>query len=481
MKPSFLSTRSLHLEDLFAAYREQAALISRAGTRTFGDVLERVRGVVFHLERAGVRPRDRVALHGENGDLHLNLFLASWVMGFLYIPLDFKAPLGSLPENDAVDFLVTAGEVPPSLKASVLRPADLRKLPPAGAKDRPWPAAPLKREASVIFTSGSTGKPRGLVHTVGNYVYSALGTNEFIGLEPSDRWLISLPLFHVGGVLIWVRTLLAGAACILPETVKAVEPAVRTYRPSVVSLVPAQLIRFLESAETVCALREAKIILLGGAPSPAWLIEKALDLGLPIMPTYGATESCAQVTGVRRGAARHAYFTAGQPLPYRELRVTADGTIRLGGRTLFSRSLEDSRDGNPRENRFFTTADTGYIDPEGNLVVLGRRDGAFISGGENIHPFEIENHLLALAGIETAIVAPAPHREFGMVPWAFVEITGSFDEAVIIADLKTRLPTYKVPKKIIRLDPRGKGGKLKYSRKELASLAAAMAERERDK
>jgi O-succinylbenzoic acid--CoA ligase len=260
--------------------------------------------------------------------------------------------------------------------------------------------------------------------------------------------------------------------------VKAVEPAVRIYRPSVVSLVPAQLIRFLESPETVCALREAKTIMLGGAPSPAWLIEKALDFGLPIMPTYGATESCAQVTGVCRGVERRAYFTAGRPLLYRELRIAAGGTIRLGGRTLFSRYLEDSRVGYPRKNRFFDTADTGYLDSEGNLVVLGRQDGVFISGGENIHPFEIENHLLALAGIETAIVTPAPHREFGMVPWAFVEIAGPFDEAAIIADLKTRLPAYKVPKKIIRLDPQGKDGKLKYSRKDLAFLAATMIERE---
>lgn len=481
MKPAFLTTRSLHLEELFAAYRENAALISPEGMCTFGEIRERLRGVVFHLKRAGVRPGERVALHAENGDLHLYLFLASWVMGFLYLPLDFKAPLGSLLSNDAVDFLVTAGEAPPSFKASLLRPADLRERLPAGGKDRPWPAVPLRREAGAIFTSGSTGKPRGLVHIVGNYVYSALGTNEFIGMEPSDRWLISLPLFHVGGVLIWVRTLLAGGACILPETLKAVEPAIRTYRPSVVSLVPAQLIRFLESVETVCALRESKTILLGGAPSPAWLIEKALDFGLPIMPTYGATESCAQVTGVCRGAERRAFFTAGQPLPYREVRIAADGTIRLGGKTLFRRYLEDSRAGYSRKSRFLDTADTGYIDPEGNLVVLGRQDGMFISGGENLHPFEIENHLLALPGIETAIVVPVPHREFGMAAWAFVEITGSLDEAAMIAGLKTRLPAYKVPKRIVRLDPQDEGGKLKYSRKALASRAAAMAERERGK
>lgn len=478
MRPAFLSTRSLHMEELFAAYRENPALISSSGSHTFGEIRERLRGVIYHLKRAGVRRGDRVALHEENGELHLYLFLASWVIGFLYMPLNFKAPLDTLLENGAIDFLVTADAAPRSVDAAILRSADLRAPLPAAADRLPWPAIPFGREASVVFTSGSTGKPRGLVHTVGNYLYSALGTNEFIGLGPSDRWLASLPLFHVGGILIWVRTLLAGGASILPENLRAVEQAIRGRRPSVVSLVPAQLIRFLESAETVCALREARTILLGGAPSPAWLIEKALDFGLPIMPTYGATESCAQLTGVRRGAERRAYFTAGQPLPYREIRVTPAGTIRIGGKTLFCRYIEENRDKSPGRSRFFDTADTGEIDAAGNLVVLGRRDGMFISGGENIHPFEIENQLLALPGIEAAIVAPAPHREFGMVPWAFVEIAGPLDQAAIIARLKTRLPPYKVPKRIIRLEPQRKGGQLKQSRTELASLAAAMAERE---
>ncbi|MDD5167986.1 MAG: AMP-binding protein, partial [Syntrophales bacterium] len=263
-----------------------------------------------------------------------------------------------------------------------------------------------------------------------------------------------------------------------PGTLREIETAIHVHRPSVISLVPAQLIRLLASEGSVKILQGAKAILLGGAPSPAWLIEKALDLGIPIVPSYGATESCAQIMGVRKGANRMAYLTAGSVLPYREIRIAGDGAILLGGKTIFKRYLHERRSWRAKGEPFFRTADAGYLDASGNLVVLGRTDGMFISGGENIHPFEIENHLMAMDRIVTAIVVPARHREFGMVPWAFVETPESIDEQEVIDALKMRLPSYKVPKRIIRLDPGMKREETKFSRKNLAELARQMAEGE---
>ncbi|ABC78704.1 AMP-binding protein [Syntrophus aciditrophicus] len=478
MKTSFLANETIYLEGLFEEYRNNPALVTPSGIRTFGEIRERLRAVIFHLKEAGVRQNDSVALHAENGELHLYLFLAAWVMGFLYLPLDFKAPLGSLVEAAPLDVLITSGDVPPSVKIAVLRPARLLQSSSVVAQPESWPPIPFGREAGAVFTSGSTGKPRGIVHTVGNYIYSALGTNAFIGMEPTDRWLLSLPLFHVGGILIWVRTLLSGSASILPESLKRIEAAVLIHRPSVLSLVPTQLIRFLASDAIVRILQKAKTVMLGGAPSPAWLIEKALDLGIPVMPTYGSTEACAQVTGVARDADRKSYLTAGRPLAYRDVRIGEDGTILLGGKTLFSRYLHDPSGSHATADGFFRTADAGRIDPEGNLVVLGRKDGIFISGGENISPFEIENALLAMDSVATAIVVPVPHGEFGRVPWAFVEMSDPFDEAVLLAALKTRLPGYKVPKRILRLDPQDRRGKMKYSRATLTKRAGEMAGQE---
>jgi O-succinylbenzoic acid--CoA ligase len=212
MKQPFLEKKSILLDRLFEEYRDNPALVTRAGTLTFGNVRRNLETVIFHLKQAGVREGDSVALHGENGELHLYLLLAAWAMGFLYLPLDFKAPLASLLDAAPLDFLITDGDASPSINLPVLRPGKLLQPDPAIKEDLLWPTIPFSREAAAIFTSGSTGKPRGIVHTVGNYIYSALGTNDSIGMETTDRWLLSLPLFHVGGIMIWVRTLLSGSA-----------------------------------------------------------------------------------------------------------------------------------------------------------------------------------------------------------------------------------------------------------------------------
>lgn len=473
MKPSFILPSSIRLDRLFSAYATQTALITPSGAQTFDDVRKCLQNVMINLERAGVGKGHCVAFHGENQELHMYLFLVSWIMNFLYMPLDFKAPLLRQASERRCDFLITAEDLEVAYP-KILHPGDVMRDNLSLPEEFYPRAIPFRREASVIFTSGSTGKPCGLVHTVGNYIYSALGTNEFIGFTSADRWLISLPLFHVGGVLIWVRTLLAGGTSILPASLKNIDRAIALFRPSVLSLVPAQLIRLLDNPEIVNICGSCRAILLGGSPTPAWLIDKALDLGLPVIPSYGSTEGCAQITGVAIDSPRVAYSTSGRPLPYRDVRIDTDGSIMLGGKTLFKRYLGEDKASHVGKDGYFKTADAGCFDSNGNLVCLGRTDGVFISGGENIQPFEIENQLLAFENIAEAFVVPVPHHEFGKVPWAFVVAIESFDEAALITTLKKSLPGYKVPKRIIRLDPKENKGKMKYSRRELASLAAGM-------
>ncbi|MEN6623449.1 MAG: AMP-binding protein [Smithella sp.] len=475
MKQSFILPSSIRLDRLFSEYARQTALIAPSGSQTFNDVWKCLQNVMINLEKAGVRKGHCVAFYGENQELHLYLFLASWMMNFLYMPLDFKAPLSRLISKRLCNFLITSEDLPMKTYPKILCPADVM-LDNHYLPEKFCPRAiPFRREASVIFTSGSTGKPRGLVHTVGNYVYSALGTNEFIGITSADRWLISLPLFHVGGVLIWLRTLLAGGTSILPGSLKNIDQAIALFRPSVISLVPAQLIRLLDNPEMAAVCKSCRAILLGGAPMPAWLIEKALDMGLPIITSYGSTEGCSQITGVAIGSPREDYTTAGRPLPYRDIRIDSDGSIMLGGKTLFKRYYEDEKPSHLLKDGYFKTADAGRIDSNSNLVCLGRTDGIFISGGENIQPFEIENHLLTMENIAEAFVVPVDHHEFGKVSWAFLVTTESFNETALINSLKKILPGYKVPKRIIRLDSKEKRGKMKYSRSELTKLAAKIA------
>lgn len=475
MKPSFILENAIHVGRLFQTYRDHPALITTDGRQSFADVEKKLQNIIVNLKSTGIRKGSVVAVHQPNSELHLYLFLASWMMDFLYIPLDFKAPLAGLLPDTPVDFLIMDPQTQTDAKCVVVRPEKLLIACNETKEIAIYPTIPFQQETSAIFTSGSTGRPRGIIHTVGNYIYSALGTNEFIGLDSSDRWLLSLPLFHVGGALIWVRTLLAGAACIMPGSLQKLENAISLHGPTVISLVPAQLIRLIENREMFSLLKGMKTIMLGGAPSPDWLIDRSLDLGLPIMPTYGCTESCAQATGVAKGSKRRDYHTSGRVVPYRDIRVAHDGIIMLGGKTLFKRYLHEP-DANPLDqDGFFKTADSGIIDDQGNLVIHGRTDGVFISGGENISPQEIEKVLLQQDGIITAMVVPVPHKEFGLTPWAFVETAGPVDEKDLLDRLRQNLPGYKLPKRIIRLTADDRQGKMKYSRKALTHLACRMA------
>lgn len=476
MNHSFLLKNSIRLDRLFQLYRNNPALVTSSSSQTFENIEEKVAGVCAGLIKSGVGKGWRIALRSVNNELHLYLFLAAWLQDFLYIPLDFKAPLNCLSPKNKISLLITDEKLPVGINSKVASIAQILAWQSIAPAKKKWHAVPFRREASAIFTSGSTGESKGIVHTVGNYLYSALGTNEFLGLTSSDRWLLSLPLFHVGGALIWVRTLLSGSACILPDPGQNLADSINRFKPTVISVVPTQLIRLLEQKEALSNLRRMKTIMLGGAPAPKWLIVKSLDLGLPIMPTYGSTESCAQVTGVAPGSAREDYFSAGRAAPHRQIRVEQDGRVALSGKTLFKRYLSEPQYPCPDPNRFFVTADAGAFDNRGNLVIHGRTDNIFISGGENISPHEIENCLLRQEGILTAIVVPAPHKEFGLTPWAFVEASGIFDEKSILDRLRQDLPGYKLPKKIIRLEPCHREGKMKLSRNYLTELVHSISE-----
>ncbi|MEW5733918.1 MAG: AMP-binding protein [Thermodesulfobacteriota bacterium] len=474
MKEPFLRDASLDMEAVFASWARNPALVTPGGMLSFADLAEGLSGLRSALLDHGVRRGMRVALHEANSPLHFFLLLAGWSLGFSLVLLDPKAPAARALCGVLPDLLISREKDP--------GPDGVRTLSPdlfswgAGfpRKAAPLSPVPLRREASVVFTSGSTGAPKGVVHTVGNLYYSALGTIELLGLAPGHRWLVSLPLFHVGGLLIFVRTFLSGAAAIVHGDPGRLEEAISAHAPEFLSLVPLQLSRLLGSPEAVRGLASAQAVLLGGGPCPAGLLNRALDAGIPVAPTYGSTEAASMVTAAPPGAPRREIHTAGKPLAHRELCINSDGLIVLGGKTLFRHYLAGGVEVEGAPGGRFTTTDLGALDPDGNLRVLGRSDQVFISGGENINPFEIESALAETGLVKEAAVVPAPHPEFGKTPWAFVETEGAVDEAALKAALRKILPPFKIPKRILPFPAEEEGG-MKRRRKDLESLAAQLA------
>lgn len=494
--------------------------------RTYGDVYHILHALDSALRRRGVGPGSRVALYADNGPLHYFLFFLSWIRGDVFMPLDFQSPpdraLSSVDAGSGIcsgmqactdapadqgsrAFIFQKKDHGSGVKASpdAAAPAgpkrgrnrggeaiirldaddllhevhEIRKKDASGPESaRPAiPPVALDRECSLVFTSGSTGRPLGVLHTVGNHVYSAAGVISFFGLEPQNRWLVSLPLNHVGGLSIFTRMVLSGGAVVFPESRQAVESALRKYAADCVSVVPTQLIRFISSDPTANALASMRLVLLGGAACPEWAIARSLDLGIPVVPSYGSTESCSLVTAVAPGSPRAAYSTSGKVLPHRALLTDPAGRIRLSGETRFSCCTDGKRRIRPFEDGWFTTSDLGSEDENGNWRIQGRADDVFISGGENINPFEIEQSICAIDGIDTAVVVPAPHESFGVVPWAFVAGPAVPDPESIAAQLRQSLPGFRIPKKILLMASGEAVKGLKVDRAYLKQKAAKMA------
>jgi O-succinylbenzoic acid--CoA ligase len=410
----------------------------------------RVSAAALRLGDLGLGVGRRIALYLPKDERYLVLLLAVIRAGCVACPVSTRLPPGGLApllERAACSALISdderALEVADDTRGLGLE-AILETSKRTPERPEELPETPLDRPSTIIFTSGSTGVPKAALHTFGNHYYSALGSNTNIALAQDDRWLHSLPLYHVGGLSILFRCLLAGATVALPDPAQPPGDAIAALGATHVSLVPTQLLRLLrEDAD----LAGVKAVLLGGGPIPAYLVDEALARGLPIHTSYGLTEMASQVTTTPPGASPEELNTAGRVLPHREVSVSGGGEILVRGETLFAGYVEGEEIDRPLDaGGWFRTRDLGELDAGGYLRVLGRKDNLFVSGGENVQPEEIEEALCRLEGVEEAVVVPVEDEEFGARPVAFVRVAGGMLEPEASARaLGASLPRFKIP------------------------------------
>ncbi|MCL1694097.1 MAG: AMP-binding protein, partial [Actinomycetia bacterium] len=237
---------------------------------------------------------------------------------------------------------------------------------------------------AIVPTSGSAGHPRGVVLTPGNITAAVEASRRRLGNDSRDRWLLTLPLFHVGGLSVVWRSLTAGGSIELHEGFDAVAVALSLKGGSVsmASLVPTMLHRILEVDPG--PYEGIKGVLLGGAPASRALVGRGLAAGLPILQTYGMTETSSQVATVEPGKERQSLGTAGRVLDGFALSFD-DGEILLDGLAVSPGYI-----GEPPRVGPYRTGDLGHLDAEQRLIVTGRRDELILTGGENVRPSVVE-------------------------------------------------------------------------------------------
>ena len=429
----WLAARSRSTPDRLAV-RDQTEELS------YGELHARAVSVAAGLAGEGVSAGDRVAIDVEPSVAHAVLLHGALLAGAVAQPL--RVGLNGAEREVALG----RGNVPvlEAIALEHLTRVELRPLSPTGR----GPADP----AIELLTSGTTGEPKRVRLTYSNLLWTALGSASSLGLTPRDVWLCCLPLNHIGGLAILFRAVVAGIGVELHprfDTDAVAEALGRDI--SIVSLVPTQLRRLLDAG---APLDRARALVIGGAPVPRELLDEAVAAGAPVVQTYGMTET-SSLTTLGPGDAVRKLGSAGLPAAGTELRIEA-GEILARGPSVAP--------GSAGGDGWLRTGDLGRIDDEGYLWVDGRADDLIISGGENVHPVEVEGVLEAHPAIAEAAVVGRPDREWGSAVTAVVVLAPGAvaGEEELRAHVREQLAPFKVPKHVELAEslPRTPGGKL---------------------
>jgi O-succinylbenzoic acid--CoA ligase len=268
------------LNQLYDKYKDLPLLVNEKQSWTFAEFFNKA----FLLSNSlNTEPKKRIGLCSENYEFLLFAMTAIWMREGIVVPLDPKFPPKQKEELlQKVNCNFSFSE---NYKQKISKSKITKKMPLL--KTDSW--------STIIFTSGSSGFPKAVIHTLANHFFSALGANRVMPLNPGDRWLMSLPLFHVGGLAIFFRSLISGASIVIPAKNKSLIQNIEKNKVTHLSLVPTQLQRILKTGEGRESLHKLKLILIGGSTIPESLIEHFSNLGLKIQTTYGSTEMASQV------------------------------------------------------------------------------------------------------------------------------------------------------------------------------------------
>jgi O-succinylbenzoic acid--CoA ligase len=406
---------------------EGTALVTEASSVTYAELEAEAIWVARRLGAFGVRRGATAALTMHPRREEVVLLHALMKLGAVALPL---SPLLTEAERAAV----LAAERPAvDLNDAAELTQTEADLPLLGEHD-------MDDVQCRILTSGSSGEPRPVSLTYGNFLFSAVGSAFNLGIDPSDRWLCCLPLSHVAGLSIILRSVIYGTTAVLLDGFDTEQVATTLVSGdiSVVSLVPTQLIRLLAAD---AELSRPRAILIGGGPVPPDALREALDRGATVVQTYGMTETCSQVTTLAPEHAPTKVGSAGRPLLTSHVRIE-DGEILVQGPTV-SRDALDA-DG------WLRTGDLGHIDEEGFLYVNGRKSEVIVTGGENVMPAEVEAALVSHRAVADAAVVRRSDPEWQEAVCALVVLTAGTEttEEELRAHCADSLAGYKVPKQI---------------------------------
>jgi fatty-acyl-CoA synthase len=421
-----------------------------------------------HLRAEGVQRGAIVAWLGHNSWDMLATLVACERLGAVLLPLNWRlaaAELARICKHAGVGHLLGTPDQQ-TMAEAVLAQTILSPGPAVGVQGD---------DVLLVYTSGTTGEPKGAMHTCAGMQANALAAIVAQGLDAQTRTLAALPLFHVGGLCIQtLPTLVAGGkVSLLPRF----EPgawldAVAQWRPTTSLLVPAVMKALIEHPRWAAAdLSSLRFVNSGSQIVPRPLIEAFHARGVPVAQVYGGTETGPVSIGLRPDEALQHVGMAGRPALGVQLRLAADGEVLLKAPQMmrgYHRSELPAFD----EAGWFHTGDLAVQHDDGFLEIVGRSNELIISGGENIHPAEIEHIVATWPGVADCAVVGVPDAQWGEVPvLVVVPQPGTRpDIAALQVSLQTQLARFKLPRRVVLMDALPKTALGKVQRAVLRKL-----------
>lgn len=461
----------MNLTDLFdlsfVDRREAVAVEFQGRTLTFGDIDERSNRVAHLLLDRGLKIGDRLCCYLPNCLEMIDIYLACVKLGVIFTPINIlykEREIAHILSDAEPAATVASSDFPGS--GPVWQPSQISAAADSLPSTRPATSLDGDSPAAIVYTSGTTGASKGAILTHNNFAANALNLITCWKISESDRFLLSLPLFHVHGLGNGLHAwLIAGCRMRLLERFDR-ETAAATFldfQPTLFFGVPTIYVRLLDTAPDVARRigESVRLFVSGSAPLPAQVLEEFRALfGHVILERYGMTETLMNISNPYTGERRAG--TVGLPLPGLSVKLI-DGELYVRGPNVFPgywKREQATRDA--FVDGYFRTGDLAVQSEDGYYTLQGRKSDVIISGGFNIYPREIEEFLEEQSGVAEAAVVGVPDRARGEIPEAFLVVTADFDQSRIESACQEKLASFKIPRRFVLVDklPRTALGKI---------------------
>ena len=412
-----------------------------------------------------IKSQDRILIYLPSKIKLVEIILACFEIGAIATPISTrltKSERNAVIEKIQPNLIITNREFKSALSSY--------SMPLVTIEDFVSSTSILKNEyeknsddiCAILLTSGTTGIPKAVQLTYKNFEYSCSNWDGFLQFEPTDQFLCCLPLHHIGGLAVLIRSLIYGFSINLVNEfqVETVLKTIQNHPVSIISLVPTMLKRILNLEGGSEVLKSLRWILLGGGPSPEYLLDICIKEKLNIVKVYGMSETCSGTVALKLLDEPANKFYAGRPFPGVKVWIEND-EIHISGPMIMKGYV-----GETETNGIHKSHDLGWIDDDLLYLDIRRKD-LIISGGENINPIEVEECLMNVRGISDAAVVGVEDDEWGQKVTAYiVHKSVPIEDELFHRELKKSLSPYKIPKKYIQVShiPRNELGKIVYEK-----------------